>query len=334
MLYQVTLIPMTPTSSEDEIKALVQFAFFRPHLAELLQACRAEALDLLVLKGAALAETVYPRLSLRRFGDLDILVRQSEIVRARVLLESLGYAPDLQQWEELATGRYCQTNFFKHTERGAVVIELHTELINNPLFFEVIRFDDEGVWQRARSVKLAGEEARVLGVEDQLLHLCLHLACHTLAAPASLRDIHQICLVDRTDWLLLAAIAKRARAKAACFAGLYAARQFLGTAVPEMVLDELAPRFGRGLLQRLTMARVHDEAQSEKLRLPLLLLFLETPAARMNALWRIVIPTSRWLITHYYFEAFQETEPSTISRRAYSALLRVHWTSLTHKFIR
>lgn len=325
---------MTPPSPDDEIQALVQFAFFRPHLAELLQACRADALDLLVLKGAALAETVYPRPSLRRFGDLDVLVRKSDIVQARTLLERLGYAPDLPQWEELVSARYCQTNFFKHTDRGAVVIELHTELINNPLFFGVVHFDEAETWERARSAVLAGEEARVLGAEDQLLHLCLHLACHTLAAPASLRDIHQVCLSREIDWPLLTVIGKQARASAACFAGMYAARHFLGAAVPDALLDDFAPRVGRGLLERLTMARVHNETGTEMLRLPLLLFFLETPAACGNLFKRIFVPTPRWLITHYYFERFEETEPSTISRRAYFALLRVHWGALFKKLIR
>ncbi len=322
---------MTPISPDDEIQALVQFAFFRPHLAELLQVFRADTLDVMVLKGAALAETVYSRPSQRRFGDLDVLVRKSEIAQARTLLERLGYSPEEAQWEDLVAGRYCQTNFFKHTERGPVVVELHTELINNPLFFGVVQFEEVGTWDRARSVTLAGEEARVLGTADQLLHLCLHLACHTLAAPLSLRDIHQVCLSGEVDWPLLTRAAKRARAGAACFAGLTAAHKLLGTAIPAAVLDDLAPCFGRNRLERLTLARIRDEARTERLRLPLLLFFLETPSARANMLRRIFVPTPRWLITHYYFARFEETEPSTISRRTYYALLRIHWDALLKK---
>jgi len=124
----------TEEMAQAEIAALVQFAFFRPHLAELLEAVAGAELGLIVLKGAALAETVYARPSLRRFGDMDMLVHRAEAARAQTLLEGLGYIADPMQWEEIVRGRDCQANFFLHTERGSVVVELHTELINNDLF--------------------------------------------------------------------------------------------------------------------------------------------------------------------------------------------------------
>ena len=322
-------------ATQEEIQALVQFSFFRVYLAELLVACSESHIDLLVLKGPALAETVYPRPSLRLFGDLDVLVRASEISPARALLESLGYTPEPRQWEDLVQGRYCQTNFFKHPERGAVVVELHTELINNPFFFGVVRLD-AGVWERAEAACLAGEAARVLGPEDQVLHLCLHLACHYGAAPRSLRDIDQVCRARALDWPLLVDITRRSRASAACFAGLFACADLLGTPVPASALDALAPRFGRGLLERLTIARAADIGQerTEWLRFPLLWLLLETSGARWNALRHVFVPSPRWLSAHYYLDVFGETEPPSLSRRAYFALLRAHWSSLLRWIIR
>ena len=323
-------------AAEGEIAALVQYTFFRPYLAELLEACVAVNLDLIVLKGAALAETVYPRPSLRFFGDLDVLVRGADCDRARAVLEGLGYTPDALQWEEMVQGRYCQTNFFKHPERGAVVAELHTELLNNPFFFGRVKFDAEGTWERARRVTLAGEEAWVLGPEDQLLHLCLHLACHTLAAPSSLRDIEQICQTSEVDWPLLLTIARQAQATRACFAGLLAANRLLGTPVPDSVLAALAPRFGGKLLRRLALTRAADRAQgrTEFLRFPLLLCLLDTPAARWSALLHLFVPTPRWLITHYYFEVFQEQEPMALTRHAYYTLLGRHWMSLVPRLLK
>ena len=138
-LHQDTEYPLfqrlAETAVQEEVAAFVQFAFFRPHLAALLRACGDARLDLLVLKGAALAETVYPRPSLRRFGDLDVLVRRADAARARTLLEALGYIVDPMQWDDLVRGRDCQVNFFNHTERGSVAVEMHTELINNDFFF-------------------------------------------------------------------------------------------------------------------------------------------------------------------------------------------------------
>jgi len=344
-------------AAQEEIAALVQFAFFRPHLAGLLRACVETQVDLLMLKGAALAETVYPRPSLRRFGDLDVLVREADAARARTLLESLGYIADPMQWEELVRGRDCQANFFYHTDRGSVVVELHTKLINNDLFFGQVHVDDQGLWERAQPVRLAGADGWVLGLEDQILHLCLHLAGHYLAAPQSLRDIAQICSVSRVDWPLFIRLAQQAGAATACFAGLFAAARLLGTPVPPAVLDALAPRARRRRLEQIAEERAADSigditaVQTEHLRFPLLWHLLGSSQARGRAVWHIIFPSRHWLITHYYFDRFDQSDQSEVSNRArwdpshsrlttrnaphyaltFLSLYGVHWASLLRR---
>jgi len=299
---------------QDEVAVLVQFAFFRPHLAELLRACADAGLGLLVLKGAALAETVYARPTLRRFGDLDVLVRRADAPRARTVMESLGYIVDPLQWEDLNGGRDGQANFFKHIARGSVVVEMHTELINNDLFFGQIRVDDNELWERALSVRLAGAEAWVLGPEDQILHLCLHLAGHYLAAPQSLRDIAQVLSVSRLDWTLFVRLAQKAGAATICFAGLFAASRLLGTSVPPSVLDSLAPDASRLRLEQIVEARVADSiedvraSRTERLRLPLLWYLLGSSRARLRAGWHILFPSRSWLVAHYYFGGLNAPE--------------------------
>lgn len=297
-------------AAQDEIQALVQHSFFRPYLSELLTAFAEARIDLLVLKGAALAETVYPRPSLRRYGDLDVLVRRADAARARTLLEGLGYIVDTLQWDALARNHDCQANFFKHTERSTVVVELHTDLINNDLFFGQVHVDRDGMWERARPAFLAGVEGRVLGPEDQLLHLCLHLAGHYFAAPQSLRDIAQVCGAGGIDWPLFAEIAQQARAAAACFGGMYAAG-LLDASVPPSVLDALAPRAGRTRLEHLVSARVSDiaETQTDHLRFPLLWRLLDGPAGRVKALRGILFPSFPWLINHYYYDLYDDPTP-------------------------
>jgi len=344
-------------AAQEEVAALVQFAFFRSHLAALLHAFADGRLDLLVLKGAALAETVYPRPSLRRFGDLDVLVRGDDAARARILLEGLGYIVDPMQWEELIRSRDCQANFFHHTERGAVVVELHTNLINNDLFFGQIHVDDQGLWERAQSVRLAGSDARMLGPEDQILHLCLHLAGHYLAAPQSLRDIAQVCSVSPMDWPLFVRLAQKAGAATACFAGLFAAARLLGTPVPPTVLDALAPRAARRRLEQIAKARAADSIgnitalHTERLRFPLLWHLLGSPRARGRAAWHIIFPSRHWLITHYYFDRFDYGDQPEVARRTrwtpgnsrltitnaphyaltFLALYGIHWASLLRR---
>ncbi len=340
-------------AARDEETTLLRFFQFHGHLSDLLRAAEREGLEVIVLKGAALAETVYPRPGLRPFGDLDILVRPSDAVRARILLESLGYVVDSAQWSALACRDDGQANFFKdaptdgNASLAPVVVELHTDLINNDLLWGGIRVDAGGVWRRARRARLAGSAARVLGPEDQLLHLCLHLAGHYLAAPQSLRDIHQVCRTSAPEWPLFVRQARESRAATMCFAGLFAAAALLGTPIPPRVLDALAPRRGRRVLERVGAARAADTtpAGTEHLRLPLLWLLLDGWRPRLTALWRVVFPSPRWLAAHYYHDLFDgdasptfPSHPGAGVRAAQTPVLRslrrAHWSFLMHSAAR
>ena len=296
--------------TSDDIAALVQGLFFRPHLAALLAGAAAAGLDLLVLKGAALAETLYPRPGLRPFGDLDVLVRPEDTPRAQSLLENLGYTVAPAVWEALQSGADTQANFFKHTGRGVVVVELHTDLLNNGFFRGHVSLDADGLWSRARPARLAGTDALVLGPEDQLLHLCLHLAGHYFFAPQSLRDIDLLCRTDTLDWPQFARLAQDAHAAPLSFAALSATATVLQTPVPDTALPALAPKRGAARLAALAAARAADTspngAATERLRWPLLWGLLGTARARRSALRRTLFPDIRWLVTHYYHSLYND----------------------------
>ncbi len=60
-------------------------------LAEILAAFEEEGIDLLVLKGMAMAHMVYPRPHLRPMSDIDLLVSETEAGRGQDLLARLGF---------------------------------------------------------------------------------------------------------------------------------------------------------------------------------------------------------------------------------------------------
>ena len=287
----------------DEIQGVVQFAFLRQPLAALLSACAEADLDLIVLKGAALAETVYPSPALRPFGDLDVLVRADDASRAFDLLIELGYVYDAEAWADLVRGWSCEANFFRHETPGTVVVELHTGLLNNALLRRQVRVDAGGLWARSRPARLAGQAARVLGPEDQIFHLCLHLAGHYFAAPKSVQDIAQVCLTQTIDWPLFVFLCRNAHAEVLGCCGLFAATARYGTEVPAFVLDTLAPRsFSR--LERLVAAQTAPgrEPLSEAQRFRLLWRLLDRPEAKIFAVRHLLFPSRAWLHGHYFYD--------------------------------
>jgi hypothetical protein len=292
-------------AGRNELRAIVQFAFLQRPLGELLRACQDAALDLIVLKGAALAETVYPRPSLRSFGDIDVLVRPEDAIRAHGVLTALGYVVEPARWAEVAAGQECEANFFQHTERGPVVVELHTKLLNNALLRRQVHWEPAGLWLRAQPARLAGQEARVLGPEDQLLHLCLHLAGHYFDAPNSLRDMVQVCAAYSVDWPLFTTLCRDANAAAIGYSGLFAAA-LAGASVPPAILEFLAPRWHRRVLEQMVTARVSglDGFGAQARRFLLLWLVLDSPGARRSAVGHLFFPSQSWLHAHYYHALF------------------------------
>ncbi len=298
---------MTTLDADDDgqanMRAVVQFAFLRRPLAALLSACAAASLGLIVLKGAALAETVYASPAERPFGDLDVLVRAEDAPRAFAVLSGLGYICDPDIWAELLEGRSGEANFFRHTELGTVVVELHTDLLNNPLLRRAVRVDLAGLWARAVPARLAGQDAQALGPEDQIFHLCLHLAGHYFDAPKSVRDIAEVCAASPVEWPLFLQICRQAQADAIGYAGLLAAATRYGAGIPPSVMASLAPR-SRRRLDRLVAAQTAPNAPrlSEAQRFELLWRLLGTAAARRFALKHLLLPSRAWLHAHYFYD--------------------------------
>src|SRR5262245_17622226 len=79
-------------------------------------------------KGPVLAASIYGDSSLREFVDLDILVRKSDVFRARDLLLREGYAMDTPMTESEQLARLesgCAMSLSRHD--GKAIVDLHWE---------------------------------------------------------------------------------------------------------------------------------------------------------------------------------------------------------------
>jgi len=108
------------------------------HLSTLLDALSAESIDVVVLKGAFLAQAVYPDAALRAMSDADLLVRDHELERAARVLQALGW----RQGAPLAEGGHQLSTF----ELEGVQVELHWSIEDDAGPFAI---DVAGLWERA-----------------------------------------------------------------------------------------------------------------------------------------------------------------------------------------
>ena len=217
--------------------ALQNMRRFR-ELAQIVRALGDLGIDVILLKGAHLATTVYGDPGLRMMKDIDLLVRRTDLEGAQRALLELGYGPaDRPDIEEECARHHHLPPF---TKAGASAVEVHWTIAPPG---GTIAVDPTALWQRAAAVRVAGLPAMALSDEDLLVHLSLHAA---LQHRFRMRQRH-LCDIavtvqarrDRIDWERLAAIANAANAGRFVYCTLRVAESVLGADVPRAALARL-----------------------------------------------------------------------------------------------
>ena len=156
-------------------------------LAEILPALRDEEIDVLVLKGAALANSAYPQPGQRPMRDMDILVREKDALRAQQKLVELGF--------DAAVPRSIDNRSIHHLpvaqrlDDGLTVsVEVHYRLL--PYADAFVTYDD--LSGNTTTFTVNGLTARTLGHEDMLWHIYRH----SFARPLIEQPIRLIWVAD------------------------------------------------------------------------------------------------------------------------------------------
>ena len=225
----------------------------RRRLRDVLTVLDAGSVDVLVLKGVALAHWLYPAPWLRESSDVDLLfASRREAERAALLLDVHGHvvpAPADRFQHELA----C------HARDGGLALDMHWALSDWPMLDRLPAFAE--LAQAGLALPELATGARGLDAPHALLHACVHRASNLTAGLGDrlkwLYDLH--LLAERLErdggWPGWLALAERAGACGICAEGLEASMRTFATRVPKDVLRTLAARRGR---EPLDAARLAD----------------------------------------------------------------------------
>ncbi len=212
--------------------------FLTAELCRILQAFAAAGIEAVPYKGPALAIYAYRKLALRRFVDLDILVRKADVLRAREVLEAGGFVC-ATQWtraqQELLL--HTQHNLPLSRDQGLLVVELHWEVASR-LF--ATSFQAEEFWGRLGEMQINDFEVKCLSAEDLLLSLCVHGSKHLWERLAWICDVAEIVRArPETDWNLLLTRAAASGSQRMLLLGLRLANTLLDAPLPEQVMSKL-----------------------------------------------------------------------------------------------
>jgi hypothetical protein len=240
--------------------------FVSESLRRVLEALAGAAVPAVLLKGAALIETVYPDPAVREMLDLDILVPAGELDAANAALAAIGYRgatsphDDPHEQASMRVAHHHDPALVTDDQVTAVELHHHIAMVEERAHFEIA-----GLWERARP-SATGPPHLLPSGDDLLLHVCLHFTRNRLGgsyprgstggALSQLCDIAWIIDREALDWDALVDAARAYRLDARVFLPLFAARE-LGIAVPDAALEALRPRgFDPRLGRRLVALRV------------------------------------------------------------------------------
>ena len=274
-------------------------------VVESLEALNAAGVDVLLLKGGALAYTVYDSFVARPMRDVDLLVCPDRAEEARDILFGIGWSLDASLPDDVSYRAHHHLPPLLDVGRSGLRLEIHRALlpVEHPF-----RFDEREIWRAARPLYVGAQRAFVLHPTHQALHIAMHFAwSHMLKSGAwhTFRDLDSMIRAGLIDWSEFERTAAAWGASTCCYWTLRLAADLARISVPEPVLQRLRPKLPdfvhRLLLRHFShgLLRIHGSCPSVNLE---------------RTLWATAIQPSRlghsrvrpWAVSQELGEAMRE----------------------------
>jgi hypothetical protein len=202
-------------------------------LCRLIDLFRDQGIEAIPYKGPVLALFAYGDIASRRFVDLDVIVKKSDVLKAREMLLKEGYKPSksltLDQQELLLR---TQHNMQFSRDNHQLIIELHWEVAPQ-LFASTV--NGERLWQELITIELNGTPVKTFSAEDLLFSLCVHGSRHLWERLGWICDVAELIARRSLDWTALLKRAATADAERMFLLGVHLADRLLDAPVPPEV---------------------------------------------------------------------------------------------------
>jgi len=232
--------PLTHTEEYYHITA--RNIFLSQVLQDIYKEFTEHGIALIPLKGIALIQNVYSDMGERYIGDIDILVKEKDIVLASKVLNELGYTalPSFENIDDVLRTRFKAIPFHS-TSRMQCTIHLHWHLVNStlPLFMYMISMAD--IWKSAKIELCNGEKIQMLLPEHLIIYLAIHAFKHSFNKRSLLYDLREAVFFyeEEIDWKNVLYVAKEWNATMPLYCFLYTASKLTDLNIPREVLCEL-----------------------------------------------------------------------------------------------
>ena len=260
-------------------------------LGRILWAFKQEQVRVLVMKGPAIAWSVYPDPAMRPYDDIDLLVLPKQFVKAREVMEKLGYRCETKIFEKFKDVQFEEHFHCQDKSVGKLMVEIHWDL--HRFYGAKQSIDLDSLFYNAVTVKTPSFSFETFNPVDALMHIVAHTGfSHTKDIRLSwICDIARISssLKVPEDWILLQARSVEWGIRLLLERFIKMAQVWNGTKIPDKFVDfscwpkpsQIELAFWPHITKR------HESVISMlKLRIPGNLGFFK----RMHLLFRLILP--------------------------------------------
>jgi len=219
-------------------------------LRESLRALHDAGVRVMLLKGAALAQTAYGRNRKRPMSDIDVLVDPSNAYVARRVMLGNGWREIVGGISESVYDRHHHLPPLRDSKSSDLQLEIHTALFPERQPFA---FDARDLWANAHPLGTAFPDAFAPDLIHSLLHACLHFLWSHQGRFGVWRTIRDLDVLSRAslDWDAFVTAARDSRGATACYWTLHLAEVSASNAAPTQVLRQLRPPRSAYMLQAI-----------------------------------------------------------------------------------
>lgn len=219
-------------------------------IARAVDALRSAGLRPVLIKGSALAYSLYPNPVLRTRGDTDLVVASDHMQTADRVLTGIGFTRDLGVGAEVVS--YHSSYSWSAPDITEHTIEVHSRIGISRLISNLLPYEE--LVEHAIPLPRLSDGALGHGAIDALFITCLHRATHRHKPYYAggnvyyganrliwLYDLHLVSEhLSEPQWRQFLERAKKKGLITVSREGLFAARQCFHSSIPNFVLYELA----------------------------------------------------------------------------------------------
>jgi hypothetical protein len=201
-------------------------------LLKLVEGFGSSGISILPFKGPLLAVQAYGELSLRKFVDLDVLIRPEDLEASIEILKKYGYLP-------VTSASWLQKTAWNISDKKDIVfisdddsppLELHWKLSGSHFSLPI---EHERLLARAETITVGGRRIQTLSFNDLLIYLCLHGSRHSWERLGWISDINELIESNKEiDWKTLVDEAERLGCRNVLRFGMYLVHEFFGKEFP------------------------------------------------------------------------------------------------------